>query len=242
MAESDDMREEMRNAITVALTLASAAQHQLVRARERARDDAQARVDASRSEAQAMAAMHQAQGAIDVDQPPQAQPVDDGQFAEVNDPAWWDNASAEDIAAKWGDVQQASDSDDPDLAAAAEQAGGTMSEQLRERYDVDPSQIDATVEQQLSAREDRGAGETQQDGLMAGRTQGLSEAAPVSSEERRAQLRDSNAPEDAIDSALVVEDAFPHRTNEVHHGQQHHASESSSESHTAQRSIARRRG
>ena len=243
MAESDDMREEMRNAITVALTLASAAQHQVVRARERARDDAQARVQASQSEAQAVAALAQARQVIDVDPQTQVPAVDQDQFAELNDPAWWDNASAEEIAAKWTDVQQASDSHDPDLAAAAQQAGTTMSEQLRERYDIDPSQVDATVDQQLDAyQQDRSRGaDPAADGLLTGRSQGLGETAPVSSEDRRAQLRDQDAPEDAIDSALVVEDAFPHRTNEVHHGQQRHGAAESSESRTAQRSIARRR-
>lgn len=250
MAESDDMRDEMRNAITVALTLASVVQQRVVRARERGRDDAYARLQGTQAEAEATAALERARQTVDPSDQASAQADDDhGQFAQLDDPGWWDTAGAQDIAGKWTEVQQAVDSQDPDVAAAGRQAETTMSEQLRERYDIDPAQVQTTVEQQLDGYQDQRAhpapavDTSAAEGLLAARadrTAPLAEADSPSREQRRGELEQTGASTDAVDSALAVEDAFPHRTDHVHHGQRRESGGEQSATQAARRSLGRR--
>jgi hypothetical protein len=252
MAESDDMREEMRSALTVALTIASMVQRGVVKARERARDDAEARVHAGLAEAQATAALESARHTLDPEQEIGAHEDKAARFGELDDPAWWETASAEDIAAIWSAAQKAGDSKDPDLAAAGRDASTTMSDQLRERYDIDPGQIDTAVDQQLATDQSLpsapgAAPELAAEGLLAAgeartaerRTPGRGTTSP---EQRQARLRDS-APADAVQGALAVEDAFPHPTDQVHHSPQRRASgEGSEQAQAARRAMPRRRG
>ena len=142
MAESDEMRDELRHALVVALTVASVARRAQVNHQERAVRQQRERLAASEREATATAALARSR------------------FAAVEDPQWWDDSDVAAKAAMWDDVTRTTEDPDVDDAVRSHAAGAhaQMGRQLRDRYGVDPDAVEQTIAEQLAARDSAAGG------------------------------------------------------------------------------------
>ena len=235
MAESDEMRDELRHALVVALTVASVARRAQVNHQERAVREQRERLAASEREATATAALARAR------------------FAAVEDPPWWADSDVAAKAAMWDDVTRTTEDPDVDDAVRSHAAGARaqMGRQLRDRYGVDPDAVEQTVAEQLAARDSKRAGADADAVPAHGRSEGVLEhpsaAASASeavggvdrSEQLRSRLAESGAPEEAVEAAVASDQAFPRRTDEV--ARSRRPAESAETDHAVRQARRRRR-
>ena len=141
MAEGDEVEESLSQAMRVSVTSAIRVGQALAQVRQRQAERRRTDSERRTRELQRTAAVRQAQVAeqqatATAERERTARETARGSYRRAQNPGWWDTATPSEVGAAYGAAAAWRDVD-PEAAGTA----ASMSQTLRERYDVDPDRL-----------------------------------------------------------------------------------------------------